>query len=192
MRRRTFRKTALTRQVHWFKRRAAALTIVGNNAVNEQYRGYTFQLSSVVNAAEFSALYDQFKLTGVLLTMYMHRNLGNAAVVNGLRPRMYIVTDYDSSTAPSTFDELREYSNCKVWQFNDARPYKYFIRPKQLKEVYRTLTSTATAPQRPQWLSTTHLDAQHFGVRLAVENILDSDISIIIEPTYYFGLKNVK
>lgn len=182
----------LTRQVHWFKRRGQATTIIGNGVANSQYYGFNFTLSSVINASEFSALFDQYRITGLKLNFYMVRNLGNAAVVNGIRPRMYIVTDYDTSTSPASFDELREYSNCRVHQFDEAKPFSYFLRPKILAEVYRTAVSTGTAPRRPPWVSTTHLDLQHFGVRLGIENILDTDVSIVIEPTFYFGCKNVR
>lgn len=184
--------STIGRQVHWFKRRASATTFQGDNVQNSRFFGTTFALSGVINAAEFSALFDQYKITGIKLNFYLVRNLGNAANVVGIRPRMYIVTDYDTSTSPTSFDELREYSNCRVHQFDDSKPFTYFIRPKILNEVYRTAVSTGTAPQRPPWVSTAHLDLQHFGMRLGIENILDSDVSIVMEPTLYFGCKNVK
>lgn len=184
-------KRKITRQVHWFKRRATALPIIGNGVTNNQFIGLNFTLSSVINAGEFSALFDQYKITGISLKFYLTRNTANASLVNGALPRLYIVTDYDTSTTPVSFDELREYSNCKVWNFT-SRPYSYFFRPKILNEVYRTAVSTGTSPIRPPWVSTSHLDLQHFGVRLGLENILDPDIAIVVEPTFYFGCKNVK
>lgn len=186
------RRVALTRQVHWFKRRAAATPIVGNGVTNNQFIGLNFTLSSVINAGEFSALFDQYKITGISLKFYLTRNTANASVVNGAIPRLYIITDYDTSTSPASFDELREYSNCKIWNFGSSKPFTYFFRPKILNEVYRTAVSTGTAPVRPPWVSTSHLDLQHFGIRLGLENILDPDIAIVVEPTFYFGCKNVK
>lgn len=183
---------SMNRQVHWFKRRMGASLITGDGIQNARFAGYNFTLSSVIGAGEFSALFDQYKITGISLEFYLTRNLGNAAVANGVRPRMYIVTDYDTSTAPASFDELREYSNCKVWNFDTSRPFKYFIKPKVLNEVYRTAVSTGTAPVKPPWVSTTHLDLQHFGMRLGIDNIIEPDYTIVIEPTLYFGCKNVK
>lgn len=186
------RRNAITRQVHWFKRRAGVSVILGNGVTNSQFLGYNFTLSSVINAGEFSALFDQYKITGISLKFYLSRSMSNAAQVNGVRPRLYIITDYDTSTPPASFDELREYSNCRIWNFDSEKPFTYFFRPKILNEVYRTAISTGTAPVRPPWISTSHLDLQHFGIRLGVENIFDADISIVIEPTFYFGCKNVK
>lgn len=185
-------RTVVNRQVHWFKRRSSVSVIVGNGVTNNQFFGFNFALSSLINAAEFSALFDQYKITGISLAFYLTRSMANAAQVNGVRPRLYIVTDYDTSTTPASFDELREYSNCRIWNFDGERPFRYFLRPKVLHEVYRTAVSTGTAPGRPPWVSTAHLDLQHFGIRLGVENIFDPDVSIVIEPTIYFGCKNVK
>lgn len=182
----------LTRSVHWFKRRATATTIAGDGVVNSQFRGFNFSLSTVINASEFSALFDQYKITGIALRFYLNRNLGNNVVGDGLRPRMYIITDYDTSTAPTSFDELREYSNCRVWNFDLARPFRYWLKPKVLREVYRTAVSTGTAPAKAGWISTQFLDLQHFGIRLGIENLRDVDYSIVVEPTFYFGCKNVK
>jgi len=181
-----------SRQVHWFKRRGTATAVTGDGITNAKFIGLNFTLSSMINAAEFSALFDQYKLTGIKLNFYLSRNPANSTSVNGIRPRLYIVTDYDTSTAPSSFDELREYSNSKVWNFDSAKPFSYFVRPKVLNEVYRSGVSTGTAPVRPPWISTQHLDLQHFGVRMGIENIQDVDYTIVIEPTFYFGVKNVK
>lgn len=186
-------RSIMSRQIHWFKRRTGSTAITGDGIANVQFRGFNFLLSSVVNSGEFSALYDQYKLTGIALDFYLNRNSANASVVNGVLPRMYIVTDYNTSTAPTDIDELKEYSNCRVHDFTpEKNHFRYYLRPKILMEVYRTALTTGTAPRKPMWISTDHLDLQHFGVRLAVTNLQDADYTVVIEPTFYFGCKNVK
>lgn len=185
--------------VHRFRRQHQLGDIFGTTTSGQQVGfGLTFQVSDVVNASEFTALYDQFKLTGVKLRMWIMRDnsasastAGPAQIAAFKIPLMYYVIDHDTSTDPST-DELRQYSNCKMWQFNNTRPFSIFIKPKMLTEVYRTNITRSTVPTTPRFISTDQIDTQHFGFRARLINMDDSSITLRRELTYYFSCKNPK
>lgn len=185
--------------VHRFRRQHQLSDISGTTTSGQQIGfGLTFQVSDVVNASEFTALYDQFKLTGVKLRMWLMRDnsasastAGPAQIAAFRIPLMYYVVDHDTSTDPTT-DELRQYSNCKMWQFNNGRPFSIYIKPKMLTEVYRTPITRSTVPTTPRFISTDQIDTQHFGFRARLINMDDSSILLRRELTYYFSCKNPK
>lgn len=186
-----------SRQVHYFKRRFYIDTITGDNVQNNVFRGYNFTLGLVPNVSDFTNLYDQYKIQGIRLEFRLRRNISNdstgaVAADTGVRPLMYTVVDYDTSTTPASVAALREYANCKVWQFDSEKPYTRFFKPKVLNEVYRTAITTATAPMAAPWLSTTFTDAQHFGMQVAIDRLRAPQYSIDVEGVMYLAMKNTK
>lgn len=185
--------------VHRFRRQHQLTDIDGTNTSGQQIGfGLTFQVSDVINASEFSNLYDQFKLTGVKMRMWIMRDNSASASTTAVAqpaafriPLMYYVVDHDTSTTPTT-DELRQYANCRMWQFNNTRPFTLYIKPKMLTEVYRTNVTRSTVPTAPRFISTDQIDTQHFGFRANLINMDDSSIRLRRELTYYFSCKNPK
>lgn len=177
---------------HFFKRSTGLFSITGDNVAPNQTGGRTFSLADLPNISDFTTLFDQYKFLGIKLIFTSVRSYANATST-GIQPLMFITVDRDTSTAPSTANEIREYASCKMWRFSDnGKPFTMFFKPTVLNEVYRSAVATATAPQRAPWLSTSFVDAAHFGIRWVVNDIQSNAYTINCQAVYYFAMKNLR
>lgn len=165
-------------------------TITGNPGAPTAYGAQLFKLSDVTNYTEFTALFDQYRILGVGLRFILERNTSNSTLVNGKVPRMYMIYDKDTSSLP-TMDELRQADNCKIVPMDHVRPFTYFCRPNVLGLSYQSVTSAYT-PKWKQWISTSESGCPHYGVRYAIENLDDTDLTVRVEAVYYMQFKSMK
>lgn len=173
----------------------AAASIAGDGITNIQYANFQFSLSQLPNATDFTNLFDQFKINRIKVKVFLDRDYGNGVIPTGEIPRMYYLQDADGqlSGAPASLNELREYSNCKTWQFNTGKPLTIWLRPSILNWIYRTGGVTeATVPMAPRFISTNYADVSHAGLRVAIENLKSVNQLLRFEATYYMTFRNAK
>ena len=71
-------------------------------------KGYHFKIGDVPNAAEFTALYDQFRLDWVVIWAFPAQNVAQVQAVATYIPTLFSFVDKDDSTAPGTLDDVLE------------------------------------------------------------------------------------
>lgn len=186
--------------VHSFKRNFV-LTPIATGTNGEALQGYAFRLSSLPNFTDFSSLYDYYRLNYVVMRiMYRGSNLSSMESANNQHlgmPYMYYVIDRDDASAPSSVNEVREYSAARLHMFTAERRCCYIkLRPSILTETYKSAITTSYQVTRRRWLDLADDgNTPHYGVKMAiivpvdsVQNYAAQDFDV--EVRYYFQMKN--
>jgi len=178
------------------------LTITNN--VNEARMALSFSFADMQNYAEFSALYDQYKIKAILFTIKMINNpdatnqqgLNATPTATNYYPTMWYCVDHDDGNA-SGIAELRQRSRTKHVVLQPNREIRILIRPKVLTTLYAGLTSGygLTSP----YVDMNRVDVQHYGLHtafdfegLATPEAPAGKWQFRINTKYYFTCKNVR
>lgn len=172
--------------VRLVRRNSDGGTIVCALASNT-YGAFTFRLQNVPNSAEFTALYDQYKINAINMLIYPTLTEATSivpatSVQNG---RVLTAIDYTDATIPTTLDEIREYENCEV--HSAVENFSIYIdKPKYIDN---------TGALRTGYISTTSPATIHYGLKYAVETLNPGSAGAYtfrIETIYYMSFKAIK
>lgn len=200
----------INRAVHSFKREVNLGTISTEisslGTITNYNAGYNFKLQDCPNYAEYQALYDQYKITGInFKIMPKTDNVANAANSNTVSGFGQIITviDYDDSVVSGlTRDDFLQFQTVKVT--GPTRKHTRFLKPKQLGIVYRASGTTGQAVVPARFLDMGLADIPHFGVKVWIDgptrnpllgaNDINSPLTVIYDvyATYYFKCKNTR
>jgi len=174
------------------------------NGVTDARMGLRFSFADMQNASEFTALYDQYKIKAILITIKMINNPDSAAVVgdnqvtngNNYYPTLWYCIDQDDGDAPSIAD-LRQMSRTKHVVLQPNRELKIMIRPKVLSSLFAGLSSGYGLAS--PWVDMARTDVVHYGLRTAFdfEGLATPDANkgswkFRINTKYFFQCKNVR
>lgn len=183
--------------VHHFTR-MVQFTLTGAAAVNPLFGVATYALNALPNYAEFTALFDQYRINFVKLTWQLNQAPEAQAVtganpVGALYPRLYTFNDFTDVTTPTSLDEFRERQKTRMQMLSPRRPIVTTVRPAVEMEAYKTLGGVAVnAPKWKVWLPQESPDVQHLSTKYAIENFTNTSYTITLTAKYYLSCKNVK
>lgn len=193
-------KTALTRMItHNFKRRWKLEVQNGNtidltnNISGFENRNLLFRLSQLVNAVEFSQLYDQYRINKIILEVKwsMRSDTVSGVEINN-PPIMYYLRDYDDIVA-TTEEQFNENARTKSVVLNPNKMYKFVIVPAQLHTVYNTGLANGYAIKWKQWTDVGNIDVPHYGLKMGFKYPANEDYgSVHFNAVYYFSCKNAR
>jgi len=157
--------------------------------------GYYFRLNQLPNYAEFTALFDAYRINKVVMRFIPQYNQINTNTNVGAPvtvPLMYTVIDYDDVTSPTGGVDLQQYASCKTMAGN--KPFTMVIVPKTATPVYRNNVASAYLQNNPrQWIDCTYPDVEHYGVRFFMNpSLVLAQFSYTVEATFYIAFKNVR
>lgn len=189
--------------VHKFSRYALGTSIVDVTGVQHS-NNHTFSLDRIVNAGEFTQLFDQFKITKVVVTYQLLSNPDGANVLNvagnnptsaNWYPTVWSIADYDDS-ATMNISEMKERIGVKNRILKPNQKMVFVVRPKVLVQTYRTLTTTGYAP-KSMFIDLSAPDVPHYGLKTVIDcggiDPIDTiPFRILQEFKYYFTCKNVR
>lgn len=185
--------------VHSFKRSVLKATNISTNTTSGALLvAYNFQLADLPNSAEFTALYDQYKITGIKLDfIWRSTNISQVETQNTQQqgaPYMYYVIDQDDNTA-GTVNELREYSKAKRFIFDTGRrTCSVYFKPCVLSEMYLTALTTGYSPGWNRWIDCAAPTMPYYGFKAAVQQPLNGITGVAsyfdVECTYYFMMRD--
>jgi len=139
-------------------------TFVGNK---------TFTAGDTINTTEFSALFDQYKLTKV--TMEFDYKNGTADPTPGnanVTPTLHIVTDWDGDQGTSymSINDMMEHGPSHFKRSLRSR-VKYTIRPKVRDAIFNTSGLSAIAiPRSCPWIDTSNMTCKMNGIKWALQD----------------------
>lgn len=165
-------------------------------------QGFSFNMNLLPNVAEYSSLYDQYRLKGIQFRM-VPKTSGQfqgatSGVANALGyGQVMTVIDYDDAATPVTKDGLMEFSTVKYTRSNAI--HKRYLKPQMLTRLWVNTTTEANSPGPAKWVDWTYPNVEHYGIKLYVDapvvNNLATDnssISYDIYATFYFACKNTR
>lgn len=181
----------LYKDIHSFTR-MVQFTLTGAVA-NPAYGVATFALNALPNYAEFTSLFDRYRINFVKLFWQLNVAPEAQAAASSQYPRLYTFNDFTDVTTPTSMDEFRERQKTKMQMLSPRRPVITTCRPAVEMEAYKTLGGVAVnAPKWKVWLPQESPDVQHLGTKYAIENFTNTNYTITLTAKYYLSCKNVK
>lgn len=184
-------------QVYPFKRFVhAKVTINGDDTVSAQVGAVSFSLSDVTAVADFTTLFDQFKIAGIAYRWCIGKDpMYPTAGTNSTRffPRLVWVHDYDDNNPPSAITDLYQYPKMREFWFTgdkNATPWQY-IKPARLDVGFE---NTVNSSYHPVWKGFTDMastSTPFYGIKYATQQNY-SGMQIYLQCKYYLIMKNVR
>lgn len=131
---------------------------------------------SLPNSSEFPALYDQYRIDGVLIEFRFSNNNSSLNSPNISLPLLYIADDFDDAN-PISKDAICQYSKCKTTLLGSGAREKFSHRtiPKPLVQLYESAISTGYGnPTRPQWIDANDITVPHYGLKVTWDNTMNT------------------
>lgn len=152
-----------------------------------------FRAANVQTFADFSALYDQYKITGVSVKIIPCSDSATAQS-SGFLPTLYYARDQDESAVPATEADLRERQDVKAVRL--TKPVKIWIpNPKLQVDINQTTGLPDPAMVATGWINCANTLAQHNGLKMWFKNVdlrvqPTTITAFRVESTYYLKFRN--
>lgn len=165
-----------------------------------------FVLADIPNVSEFTALFDSYMLTGVMLQFKLIDNPDAAYPTNGesgsavisktnFFPTLWYVADHDDNNNVS-LPAIKEFDRVRHKVLYPNRETNIMLRPTTLQQVYRSSVTTGYAENRKrQWLDIAATDIPHYGFKSVIdfEGLAPvGSYRIKVNAKYFFACKNVR
>lgn len=156
--------------------------------VIQTYSAFNFSLSDLPNYTEFTNLYDMYKINCVKITFLPQQtesiSIGSVNNPNA-STRFFSAIDYNDGTAPTSLDEIRQYTTCK---------YTPIFR-KHKRVIYKPKILDSNGFSISPWMSTASPNANYYGLKVAVDPMYSStttSMTYAVEAVFYMTFKQVK
>lgn len=169
-------------------KRNVSLGVVTISNISDTFGAYDFSLNDVPNSAEFTDLFDMYKINCVKITFLPQQtqSVSIGAVNNpDASARFYSAIDYNDSSIPSAITDIQEYQTCKVTP----------ILKQHKRIIYKPKIALSNIVTMSPWLATSTPSVNYHGLKIAVEAMSSStttSMTYSIECKYYMSFKNVK
>lgn len=152
------RQLAAAQKIHKFKRTYNYGTI-STSAISDFLSSYNFSLNDMPGYTDFTNLYDFYKVTGVVLTVYPYQtqNVSVSAVNNAYNVPIFYAVDTSDATNPGSINEICEYNDHKKALLYDG--FKIYFKPK---------FADATSAPRDDWVATTAPSRYWYGIKVGI------------------------
>lgn len=177
--------------VQFFKRVLYSPNFITVTAGTDGLVQTPFRLDFVPNRTEFTALYDQYRIKAIKVTLMPRGNssdLGTAATLGNVS-RVFSVLDYDDSNNPTSISQLCEYQNLKVT--HSTKNHTRYLVPKFNANIAGPLGTIARKPS-VGFLDVTDESVVHNGVKWAIQAPANGTVVYDLMTTYYLAFKNVR
>lgn len=177
--------------VQFFKRVLYSPNFISVTAGTDGLVQTPFRLDFVPNRTEFTALYDQYMIKAIKVTLMPRGNssdLGTAATLGNVS-RVFSVLDYDDSNNPTSISQLCEYQNLKVT--DSVKNHTRYLIPKFNANIAGPLGTIARKPS-VGFLDVTDESVVHNGVKWAIQAPANGTVIYDLMTTYYLAFKNVR
>jgi len=163
-----------------------------------------FEIADIPQFNTYSALFDQYRLTGVKVTLLPTTNTNDTANVGGT---FIWSIDLDGDTSITTFDDILQCSNSHTSPWSTAggmTPYKkMFVRPRTRDALVRDIDPVTNVPVLSTALGDSHqwIDlgdrgtTEHFGINIGwyfgnAQLVNAQELNMI--TTYYISFRKVR
>lgn len=137
--------------------------------------GFAYSLDTLLQASKVSSLvslFDNYKLAAVKTEFIFDKQV-NALAFNTLTsefhannlPTLITAVDYNDIVAPTTENELLNYSGSRV---TTGRYMKRYFKPRFQTQLYETTINTGYAPKRG-FVATADPGVPHFGLKYFIQ-----------------------
>lgn len=160
------------------------LTIEGSFVTNTSvpsFKSYLWTLSDIANAGNYTALFDQYRLTQVEFWTFPTVSSG---AINGLYKS---VVDYDNASNLSSLANADEYQNVHVTTFGSGHYRR--LTPHAATALYAGTFASFGNVASP-WIDCANPTVQHYGIKLVADVTTGGTFSFDVLTKYYFEFRN--
>lgn len=209
-----FSKRSLAGSMYTFKR-FHTFTVSTENSVQEGnadiawddatgYLGLKFTLNDVPNAAEFTSLFDQYRIKSVAVKMTPIWNNVEASEVdaNSTDEAQNMVAtyvyDFDNISTVLDIEQLNQYQRRHQKVLAGSRSKKMFLNPRaQVRVLTAGGASTNALSSALQWQDCADPNVPYYGIRMLVKPINiqynpTDNFVLRLDFTYVLQFKNVR
>lgn len=175
--------------VHYFKRSIYLQSAIVASGANNFFAA-SYALNGLPNYTEFTALYDQYKITGVKLKFVPRGNSSDLTTSNNITSLITCI-DTDDSVVPTSIDQLTQYQSMKMCR--STQSMTRYWKPKFNVGAINTVALGLAGKQNTTgWLDCTSDSVQHFGIKGCLTSFAGATIVYDILVTQYLAFKNVR
>jgi len=132
-----------------------------------------FKLQDLLNYTTYAAMFDQYKIKKVTLTIDY---LNNSSVVSGpgLMPKVYTYWDQDDSTVPVSLVQLTGKQGTKSTQLTGSRlSHRFSVKPTIIlgAQVENGGTTSALVENKSRWLDCADIAIQHNSIKFCISDL---------------------
>lgn len=164
----------------------------------------TFSFQDIAQAANFEALFDQFRFDKVEVKFVPHSNSVNlltSASPNNGAPTLFVVADFDDEVSVTTVPAIGEYDNVQAAVYGEG--IFVTLKPAMSPALYTPASGgsfTGTEVERAGWIALPAgggqgTTAPHFGIKGLVSGLATSSTETCIWNVYmkyYLSFRNTR
>jgi hypothetical protein len=193
--------TALKSKYHSFSRYVATDKTDTISVSTSSSNGFSkdFSLDNVAGVAEFTSLFDQYRITKVECFFHLQSNPNSDLFINSntlanqsnFYPKLWVVYDDDDANSV-TLSQIKERANVKCWIMEPNKMKKFVIKPKVLIQTYGTALTTGYEPKASCWCDMANFGVKHYGLKavLDCETVVPSTAFYVrVDYRYHFECK---
>lgn len=155
------------------------------------FGAFSFQLDDIPNYTEFAALYDQYKITGIKLMFIPDQTVSDSTGSVLTTANFIHVVDFDDETVPTSTNQLFEYQNVKINNFN--RTVIRYFKPSMATGIYNGSAIVTGGNRKAGWIDTSVVTIPHYGFKYAMTASTASRLQTFrVYAKFYIKCKNVR
>lgn len=193
--------------IHKFRRMGRNVQVPLQAGQDIQTYSPNFNLADVTNVAEFTTLYDQFRIDFVTVNISWSPNTTIALNPNNpgeaLYPLLYYCKDYDDATSPLSLTTFKEKGNLRHFRLTPNKIYKIHVKPASQKVTVNQFGAPAAnvtfgaLSTGPQWNKKIDMNANttpHFGLKMLIDHVNAANGlgAVNVEKMYHFTCFGVR
>lgn len=193
MKRRAIIPRSPRQPVQYFKRSQYYSGVYANSTTADTFYSIPFSLNALPNYTEFTALYDQYRINGVKVTIIPRGNSAEigASATTGQAVGVFSVIDYDDGSLLTSIQQACQYPNMKMTRSNQM--HMRYLKPRC--ELAGTITSTPTTGAimaTRGWIDADAAGVPHYGLKLIFQQSPNTVQQFDLKLDYYLAFKSVR
>lgn len=192
-------KRGVRQPIQYFKRSVYLSGNILSSISNDVFQALNFTLSQVPSYTDFTTLYDQYRINGIKWTLIPRGNTaeitassGASTVFQGQSTGVFSAIDYDDNTAPTSINQLCEYQNMKMTRATQL--HSRYLKPRVNTTGITNIGTGVTGPMMNTrgWLDCDFINVPHFGLKLALQQAVNYNLTYDVKIDFYLAFKNVR
>lgn len=194
----------MSRSTHSYARYGTpeTVSIAAGGQLSSYARVFTF--NDIRSYTEFTNLYDQYKITRVVMMFQLVDNPdqcqgyvtgSNTGTVTGatMYPRLWYLRDYDDDATLNP-NQMQESAKSKMVVLRPNKITRIAIKPAVKSSIYRTAVSEGFAPKWNQKLDMAAHDIPHYCLKYALDSMTSTATAyrVKVDIKYYFTCYNTR
>jgi len=160
------------------------------------YFAAAFSIQDLGQVSQLTAVFDQYRFEKIELKFVPQTNAVNTmntASPNNSVPQLFVVLDFDDSTALASLAAVLQYDNVEVAMYGEG--LHLVVHPSNTTALYASGAFSGYQVQKPQWTDCANTAVAHYGIKGAVTGTPVTSTSTVlwnVFAKYYVSFKNTR